>query len=152
MPVAEEGDTALVNVTICPNVEGFRLAERLVVVLLLVTTGFTFCVRIAEVLPLSLLSPLKLAVTEWLLATRLEVVKVALPLLRIELPSVEDPSRNVTEPVAVEGVTAAVNVTDCPAGDGLKLEVTTTVVLALFAVTVCETEPEMLFVSLLSPL
>jgi hypothetical protein len=40
-----------------------------------------------------------------------EVEKVALPLLRVPLPSLVVPSKNVTVPVAVDGETLAVNVT-----------------------------------------
>jgi hypothetical protein len=69
-------------------------------------------------------------VIEWLPAARLDVPKVAFPLLRAEVPSVDAPSRNVTVPVADEGETLAVKVTDCPEGDGLRLDVTVVVVLA----------------------
>jgi len=62
------------------------------------------------------------------------VEKVAFPLLSDELPSVEVPSRNVTEPVAVMGATAAVKVTNCPDVDGLRLEVSV-VVLFVFEPT-----------------
>jgi hypothetical protein len=47
------------------------------------------------------------------------------------VPSVVLPSRNVTVPVAPNGETLAVNITDCPEMDGLALEVTVVVVLAL---------------------
>lgn len=44
------------------------------------------------------------------------------------------PSKNVTVPVAIQqGETDAVNVTTCPAVDGLTLEVTVTVVLSTTA-------------------
>jgi hypothetical protein len=62
------------------------------------------------------------------------------------------PSRKVTVPVAEVGDIVAVNVTDCPEAEGLPLEVTTAVVMALLALTVCKTTPETLLVSLLSPL
>ena len=66
---------------------------------------------------------------EWLPAARLEMVKVAFPLLKTELPSVEVPSRNVTFPVAEEGETVAVKVTAWPDVDGLRLESSAVVVL-----------------------
>ena len=47
-------------------------------------------------------------------AARLEMDSVARPLLRVPLPSEVDPSLNVTVPVAAEGDTVAVKVTDCP--------------------------------------
>jgi len=91
-------------------------------------------------------------VIEWLPTARPEVVKVVCPVLKVELPSAVVPSRKVTVPVAEEGETVAVNVTDWPEVDGLRVEVAAVVVLALFAVTVCETAPEIPPVSLLSPL
>jgi len=64
------------------------------------------------------------------------VVKVALPELRVPVPSVVDPSLNVTVPVGVPepgavAVTVAVSVTDCPKTDGLTDEMTAVEVLAL---------------------
>jgi hypothetical protein len=46
------------------------------------------------------------------------------------------PSRNVTVPVAVEGVTVAVKVTEEPYDDGFADEVNVTLVLAWFIVWV----------------
>jgi hypothetical protein len=45
---------------------------------------------------------------------RVVVVNVAFPALIVPVPSVVLPSLNVTVPVAVEGVTVAVNFTDPP--------------------------------------
>ena len=42
------------------------------------------------------------------------MLKVAFPLLMVPVPSALLPSLNVTVPVAVAGVTVAVNVTDAP--------------------------------------
>ena len=42
----------------------------------------------------------------------MEVVYVVLPLLSVPVPKVVLPSLNVTVPVAADGVTVAVNVTD----------------------------------------
>jgi len=47
-------------------------------------------------------------------------------------------------PVAVEGVTAAVNVTDCPLTDGLRLDVRVVVVVAVVEFTLCDSVAEML--------
>jgi hypothetical protein len=63
------------------------------------------------------------------------VLYVTVPLLIVPVPSVVLPSLNVTLPVAIGGVTVAVNVTGEPYGDGLPDEVSVTVVFT--AVTVC---------------
>jgi hypothetical protein len=68
---------------------------------------------------------------EWLLTERLEVANDALPALSAALPIAVVPSRNVTVPVAVEGETAAVNVTPWPEVAGLTLDVTAVVVVVL---------------------
>lgn len=47
-------------------------------------------------------------------AASVEALNVAFPLLRVPVPNVVLPSLNVTVPVAAEGVTVAVNVTDEP--------------------------------------
>jgi hypothetical protein len=49
-------------------------------------------------------------------------------LFSVWLLSVALPSRKLTVPVAVEGVTVAVKVTDWPGTDGLRLDVRDTVV------------------------
>jgi hypothetical protein len=56
---------------------------------------------------------------------------------------------NVTVPVAVVGVTVAVNVTEEPYTDGFADEANVTVVLALF--TVCVNVGEVLPLSFVSP-
>jgi hypothetical protein len=43
-----------------------------------------------------------------------DVLNVALPLLSVPVPNVVVPSLNVTVPVAADGETVAVNVTDAP--------------------------------------
>jgi len=65
-----------------------------------------------------------------------DVENVAIPPLTVPVPSVVAPSRNVTIPVAVEGVTVAVNVTACPKVDGFTFVPTAVVVFALFTVCV----------------
>ena len=79
---------------------------------------------------------------EWLPTERLELAKVATPPLSVPVPKVIAPSRNVTVPVAVEGDTVAVKVTDWPDVEGLRLEAALVVVFALF--TVCTNNGEML--------
>ena len=66
--------------------------------------------------------------------SRLEVVKVAAPLLTVPVPRLAVPSRNTTVPVAVGGVTCAVKVTGWSAVEGFADEVTTT--LEVIKVTV----------------
>jgi hypothetical protein len=57
---------------------------------------------------------------------KVDVVKVALPLLSVPVPRVVLPSLNVTVPVAAEGVTVAVNLTEAFKIDGFTDEVNTT--------------------------
>lgn len=47
-------------------------------------------------------------------AASVEVLNVVLPPLSVPVPSVVLPSLNVTFPVAADGVTVAVNVTEAP--------------------------------------
>ena len=49
-------------------------------------------------------------------AIRVDVLKVAFPLLTVPVPRVVLPSLKVTVPVAADGETVAVNVTDEPVG------------------------------------
>jgi hypothetical protein len=86
---------------------------------------------------------------EWLPAESEEVENVAVPLLNVPLPMLRPPSRNVTVPVAVEGDTLAVNVTDCPTVEGLILDVSVVLVVVLFVVWL--RTAELLGLSLLSP-
>ena len=48
LPVAAAGETVAVNVTDCPDVDGFT--DDASVVVLLINEGFTVCVRTADVL------------------------------------------------------------------------------------------------------
>lgn len=66
---------------------------------------------------------------EWAPADNFDVLYVALPPLKVPVPSVVLPSLNVTVPVAAEGVTAAVRVTVEPYVDGLAEDETVTEVL-----------------------
>ena len=75
---------------------------------------------------------------EWLPALRLDVENVALPPFNTPLPRVLSPSKNVTVPVAAEGATVAVKVTDCPTVDGCRLEVR----VVVLAFTICVNVPE----------
>jgi hypothetical protein len=82
------------------------------------------------------------AVIEWFPTARLEVETDALPPLKVAVPSEVPPSKNCTVPVAAEGETAAVKVTDCPNVEGLTLEARLVVEVALL--TVSDTVPEAL--------
>jgi hypothetical protein len=53
-------------------------------------------------------------VIECFIAVSVEVLYVATPLLIVPVPSVPLSSAKVTFPVAVDGVTVAVNITDDP--------------------------------------
>ena len=59
------------------------------------------------------------------------VAYIATPAVRVPVPKLVVPSKNVTVPVAVEGETVAVKVTVWPRVDGLRLEVSVVVVLVL---------------------
>jgi hypothetical protein len=82
----------------------------------------------------------------------LAVEIVALPPLRLAVPSVVAESRKVTVPVAVPvncGVTVAVNVTVCPKIEALSELVTLLELVALL--TVCVIAADVLPVKLVSP-
>jgi hypothetical protein len=96
-------------------VAGFGEAERLTVTF----ERFTTSVIGVEVLWLLELSPLYVAVRKWVPTARADIVKVALPLLKAWPPIVALPSRKVTVPVAVAGVTLAFSVTSWPEPAGL---------------------------------
>jgi hypothetical protein len=74
---------------------------------------------------------------------------VAFPLLIVPVPRVVLPSLNVTVPVAVDGVTVAVKVTEEAYVDGFADEASAIVVLTLL--TVCVSTDEVLLLSLVSP-
>jgi hypothetical protein len=130
VPVAA-GFTFTVKVTVCPVADGFGLETRLSPGL-----SFTLCETAAEVEPALPASPLYTAVMECVPCVRAEVLKDAEPLASVDVPSTVLPSRNCTVPVAVEGVTPAINVTAPPTGEGFWVEVKAVVVVDL-GFTVC---------------
>jgi hypothetical protein len=71
---------------------------------------------------------------------RLEVEKVAVPLLRVTIPISVPLSVNVTVPVAADCETCAVNVTVSPGVEEEGLAESVIVVLILFTVSVCAEE------------
>jgi len=132
VPVAVLDEIVAVNVTEVPKAEGFEDDDRVVVVLAL----FTVWVRADDMLLLQLESPPYAPVIEWEPAVRVEVLKVAFPLLRLPVPNVVLPSLNVTVPVQVEGATVAVNFTEDPYVEGLDDDVSVIVEFALLTVCV----------------
>jgi len=78
-------------------------------------------------------------------------LNVALPLLSVPVPRVEEPSLKVTVPVGVPPleVTVAVNVTEAPYVDGFREEATAVELVALFTVSV--SAGEVLPVKLVAP-
>jgi hypothetical protein len=66
----------------------------------------------------------------WLPDDRLAVMSTAFPALRALVPRVVVPSKNVTVPVANDGVTVAVKLTDSPTTEGLREEASVVLVLA----------------------
>ena|SRR5579863_7960228 len=68
---------------------------------------------------------------EWVPAARLDLLKVADPLERVAVPTIVDPSLNVTVPMGAEEpepVTWAVKTTACPYNEGFSEEDTEVVV------------------------
>src|SRR5689334_6842520 len=114
VPVAAEGETVAVNVTGTPAPAGFSDEVSEVVV----AAWLTVCATAAEVLAALLLSPPYTAVCECVPTVSVVVEKLAVPPATVPVPIVVAPSLNVTVPVAFEGVTVAVSVTDVPKLDG----------------------------------
>ena len=115
MPVELAGDTVAVSVTLCPALAGLGTTVR-------VTVG-AFTVRLTAVE----LAPENVAVSECVPAARVDVRMTAEPLARSAVPSVVIPSRKVTVPLELAGVTEAVRVTFWPRAAGLGEAVSATV-------------------------
>ena len=134
-----------------PTTEGFNEDSTTA----LVPPWFTVCVNTAEVLPLTLVSPLYTAVMECAPSASPEVLKVVHPLpLSVPVPSVVVPSLNVTLPVAapVAGastLTVAVKVTGWPTSVGVWEEASAVELEP--GPTFCVTADEVLPVKLASP-
>jgi hypothetical protein len=91
--------------------------------------------RAEDVLPASFASPLYFAEMESVPAVVKEVVRVARLPLSVAVPSVCDPERKVTDPVAAPPywlVTVAVNVTDWPVLAGFSDDEREVIVVAMF--------------------
>ena len=80
-------------------------------------------------------------------------MNVALPLLSVPVPNVEDPSLNVTVPVGVPPVevVVAVNVTAAPKVDGFRDEASDVDVELIVCFTVCVSTAEVLPAKLVLP-
>jgi len=124
----EDGLTVAVKVTDWPKTEGSSDEVNAVAV----PTTPTACASGGEdVLPLKFVFPLYVAVMECVPAASAAVVSEALPPLRATVPRELPPSKNCTVPVGPnDGVTVAVNVTDCPDDEGFSDEANAVVVLA----------------------
>jgi hypothetical protein len=123
--------TVAVNVTDWPKTDGFTLETSTVVD----AVEFTTCVRMLEVLPLSFASPPYTAVMGCEPADNVVVEKVAVAVLpeplSVPVPMDTPLSSKVTDPPGVIEpvvVTVAVNVTDAPDVEGLRLDTTPVVV------------------------
>src|SRR5690242_6893963 len=114
------------------------------------------CVNVEELLVRKFVSPLYMAVIEWVPWARLEVWKVAWPVAsRLLVPSVTVPSIKVTVPVGMpapglRAVTVAVNVIICPMAAGFADEESVVAVLAWL--TICDKTAEVLGPRAVSPL
>jgi hypothetical protein len=130
VPVADDGDTVAVNVTDWPNVEGFGDEESVVVV----DIWLTVCVNGAEVLPALFVSPEYVAMMLCVPAVKEDIVKVATPPDSVTggwgTPSI----LNVTVPVADDGDTVALNITDWPNVEGFGDDEMDIVAVASFIV------------------
>ena len=127
--------TVAVNVTDCPELDGFVPLVSVVVVL----AWFTVCEIALEVLAPKLAVPAYEAVRPCEPAVRLETGSVATPdAFRVPVPKVVAPSLNVTVPAfgvvgPVVCVTVAVNVVLCPNTVGFTELVSVVVVFSTIA-------------------
>jgi hypothetical protein len=128
-PVAVDGDTVAVIVTLCPMPDG--LAEDFSVSV--VTGAVIVTLRAADVLALLLASPPYAAVSECFPTDSVVTARVAVPPLRLPVPSAVEPSWKVTVPVAVLGETVAVSVRVCPKPDDVADDVNFVVVVEVAA-------------------
>jgi len=104
----------------------------------LITLWLTVCAKAADVLPAKFVSPPYTAVMLCAPTDRDAVLKVATPEASAPVPNCVAPSLKVTVPVGVPPapLTVAVNVTVCPADDGLAEEASVVVVEFVTTVSV----------------
>jgi hypothetical protein len=142
VPVGVPLVVVTVAVKLCVAEELPRAMEDVVAVTAVAVPSVTVSVAALLVEPESLLSPPYTAVIESEptakpLAVVTTIFSVAVPLESVPAPSVMLPFLNVTDPVDVAGITAAVSVTEVPYVAELATD-TVAVVVPLF--TVSETE------------
>jgi len=140
--------TVAVKVTVWPASDGLREDVSVVLTGILVTAW----VSEGDVLPRKFASPPYITVIVFDPNGRVEVLKVATPLVNVAVSKVVPPFLNVTEPVGVPPnypETLAFNVTVWPTTDGLTEDVSTLEVVALD--TLCASAAEALPLKLLSP-
>jgi hypothetical protein len=116
--------TVAVNVTACPAIDGLSDDTRLVLLV-----SWTTCVTVLEFDGRQVPWPGYEAVTPWLPTESVLVVKLALPLWTVPVPSGPLWSANVTVSPLKLQLMLAVNVTACPDVDGLSEETSVVVVL-----------------------
>jgi hypothetical protein len=135
VPVAVDGDTVAVIVTLCPMPEGLAEDFRVSVV----TGAVIVTLKAVDVLALLLASPPYAAVNECFPIDSAVTASVAVPPLRLPVPSAVEPSLKVTAPVAVLGETVAVSVSVCPKLEDVADDVNFVVVVEVAA---CSNGPE----------
>lgn len=114
--------TVAVSVIEAPKDDGLSDEATVVVVGMPLTTWL----RIVDVLGSKVASPWYAAVMECVAATSADVEIEAWPAFKVPLPIEVAPSKKITVPLGVPDVlvTVAVNVTVCPAVDGLREDAT----------------------------
>ena len=129
MPVPAVGVMTAVNVIACPVTDGFKLDCTVTL-----PTIFTAWINAPEFAGFVIASPAYEAVMEWVPAVRVVNDKAALPDDIVAAPIAVAPSKNCNVPVAVAGVTVAVNAKLCPTMEGFALDAK---VIAAAAFMVC---------------
>lgn len=153
VPVAAVGVTVALNMSGVPATYAvsFRDSSSSTSVAALVTIW----INGAEVAPLKVALPLYWAVMEWLPAPKAEVLKLAFPPLRGRFPEMATaPSKNVTVPVADDGVTPAVKVSEAPNTEGFVPEVRDRIIVGvgLGLLTICDNAADVAPLKVASPL
>jgi hypothetical protein len=129
VPVAVDGATVAVSVTLAPTV-GVVVDAASVVVVAVLVAALTVTVTALDVLVAKVVDPAYTAVSESVPAVANEVASVATPALNVPVPSEVVPDMKVTVPVAVDGATVAVSVTLAPTV-GVVVDAASVVVVAV---------------------
>ena len=144
-------ETVMVNVTVCPRVDGFADELTFVVVVALLTV----CCTAPDVLLLKVVLPPYTAVIECFPGAKDELLNLALPAANVPAPKFTAPSLNITVPAGTPAagaaaVTVAVKVTGWLNTGGPTDESTVMCVAPLF--TVCAKAGEVLVRNMPLPL